>query len=209
MKPGRFITLEGGEGTGKSTLIAGLSAALRERNIGCMVTREPGGTPLAESVREIALHPPKGHSWSPLAQALLMNAAREDHLERQIRPALRKGHWVFCDRFADSTRAYQSIDGAPMSVLMAFEAAVVGDTRPDLTLILDAPPEQIAQRRLTRGTSDAFEAKDIGFHVAVRAAFLTIAKDEPDRCVVIDALQAPDAVLAAALATISERVGMT
>ena len=141
MIAGRFITLEGGEGTGKSTLIAGLAYMLRARGMACIVTREPGGTPLAEQVRDLALNPPEGESWSPLAQALLMNAAREDHLERQIRPALRAGRWVLCDRFADSTRAYQSIDGVSMNTLLAFERAVVKDTRPDLTLILDADPE--------------------------------------------------------------------
>ena len=208
MLAGQFITLEGGEGTGKSTLIAGLANALRERGISCIVTREPGGTPLAEHVRDLALNPPDGESWSPLAQALLMNAAREDHLERQIRPALRAGRWVLCDRFADSTRAYQSIDGVAMSTLLAFERAVVGETKPDLTLILDGDPELLLQRRALRGTSDAFEEKDMAFHVHVRETFLSIARDEPLRCSVINALQSVDDVLDDAVATIEQRIGL-
>lgn len=208
MLAGQFITLEGGEGTGKSTLIAGLANALRARGISCIVTREPGGTPLAEHVRDLALNPPDGESWSPLAQALLMNAAREDHLERQIRPALRAGRWVLCDRFADSTRAYQSIDGIAMSTLLAFERAVVGEAKPNLTLILDGDPELLLQRRALRGTSDAFEAKDMAFHVHVRETFLSIARDEPARCRVINALQSVDDVLNDAVATIEQRIGL-
>lgn len=208
MLAGQFITLEGGEGTGKSTLIAGLANALRARGISCIVTREPGGTPLAEHVRDLALNPPDGESWSPLAQALLMNAAREDHLERQIRPALRAGRWVLCDRFADSTRAYQSIDGIAMSTLLAFERAVVGATKPNLTLILDGDPELLLQRRALRGTSDAFEAKEMAFHVHVREMFLSIARDEPARCRVINALQSVDDVLNDAVATIEQRIGL-
>lgn len=208
MLAGQFITLEGGEGTGKSTLIAGLANALRERGISCIVTREPGGTPLAEHVRDLALNPPDGESWSPLAQALLMNAAREDHLERQIRPALRAGRWVLCDRFADSTRAYQSIDGIAMSTLLAFERAVVGATKPNLTLILDGDPELLLQRRALRGTSDAFEEKEMAFHVHVRETFLSIARDEPARCRVINALQSVDDVLNDAVAIIEQRIGL-
>jgi len=208
MLAGQFITLEGGEGTGKSTLIAGLANALRARGISCIVTREPGGTPLAEHVRDLALNPPDGESWSPLAQALLMNAAREDHLERQIRPALRAGRWVLCDRFADSTRAYQSIDGVAMSTLLAFERAVVGETKPDMTLILDGDPELLLQRRALRGTSDAFEAKDMAFHVHVRETFLSIARNEPERCAVVNALQSVESVLGDAVKTIEQRIGL-
>lgn len=208
MLAGRFITLEGGEGTGKSTLIAGLANTLRDRGISCIVTREPGGTPLAEHVRDLALNPPEGEAWSPLAQALLMNAAREDHLERQIRPALRAGRWVLCDRFADSTRAYQSIDGISMATLLAFERAVIGDTIPDLTLVLDGDPELLLDRRALRGTSDAFEAKDMSFHRHVRETFLTIARDEPERCATIRALQSVEAVLSDAIMCIEERIGL-
>ncbi len=204
--PGRFITLEGGEGTGKSTLIAGLQDALAARGHEVVVTREPGGTPLAEAVRNLALHPPESGSWSPLAHALLMNTSREDHLKNLIRPALTRGAWVICDRFADSTRAYQSIDGVSLAHLMAIEAMVVGDTRPDLTLILDAAPDALAERRRQRNVSDVFEQKEAAFHERVRAAFLEIAKNEPHRCAVIDALDSPESVLGAALATIDDRL---
>lgn len=202
MARGRFITFEGGEGTGKSTLIAGLVPALRDRGISVVVTREPGGTPLAEKIRELALNPPDDHEWSPLAHALLMNAAREDHLVRQIRPALARGLWVLCDRFADSSRAYQSTQGVSMSVLKQFERAVVGDTTPDLTLILDAAPEDLAARRMARDITDVFEAKGMEFHQNIRNAFLAIAEDEPNRCKVVSALQPVEDVLANALTAI-------
>ena len=204
--PGRFITLEGGEGTGKSTLIAGLCAALEARGIEVLVTREPGGTPLAEAVRSLALTPPEGDSWSPLAHALLMNTAREDHLVKKIRPALAAGTWVISDRFADSTRAYQSIDGVDLETLLAIEAAIVGETRPDLTLILDAAPEALAERRRIRDVTDVFEAKAAAFHEQVRAAFLAIADAEPERCAIIDALGSPEEVLARALSALEQRL---
>ena len=195
---GRFITLEGGEGTGKSTLIAGLSDALQDRGQNVIVTREPGGTKLAEEVRALALNPPAGETWSPLSHALLMNTARDDHLNKLIRPAFERGDWVLCDRFADSTRAYQSIDGQDIETLLKIERAVVGETRPDLTLILDGAPEDLAERRRARGTQDVFEQKDLDFHTKVREAFLEIAEQEPDRCAVIDALPTPEQVLAPA-----------
>lgn len=203
---GRFITLEGGEGTGKSTLIQGLRAALENRGLDVIVTREPGGTPLAERVRSLALSPPEDLSWSPLAHALLMNTSREDHLTKLIRPALAKGTWILCDRFADSSRAYQSIDGVDSETLLEIERIVVGDTRPDLTIILDAAPEALASRREARGVSDVFEARNMDFHNQIRAAFLEIAEAEPDRCVIVDALQSPPAVLARAIDLIDERL---
>lgn len=205
MPRGRFITLEGGEGSGKSTLLSGLCEAVRDAGFMCIKTREPGGTPLAESVRELALNPPGEDGWSPLAHALLMNTARQDHLERKIRPALKRGDWVLCDRFADSTRAYQSVDGVSIKTLKTLEQAVIGDTVPDLTLILDADPEMLLSRRDARGVTDTFEARGADFHAAIRAAFLQIAKDEPERCVVINAAQSPEEVLAQALQVIRAR----
>lgn len=203
---GRFITLEGGEGTGKSTLIQGLRAALENRGLDVIVTREPGGTPLAERVRSLALSPPDDLSWSPLAHALLMNTSREDHLTKLIRPALAKGTWILCDRFADSSRAYQSIDGVDLETLLKIERIVVGDTRPDLTIILDAAPEALSSRREARGVSDVFEARNMDFHNQIRTAFLEIAEAEPKRCAIIDALQSPPAVLARAIDLIDERL---
>ncbi|WOR16381.1 dTMP kinase [Hyphomonas sp. FCG-A18] len=205
---GRFITIEGGEGTGKSTLIAGLTQAFRERGIAVLTTREPGGTPLAEQVRELALSKHENEGWSPLAHALLMNAARQDHLDRQIRPALRAGRWVISDRFADSTRVYQGIDGVSERFLKALEAQIVGETRPDITLILDGDPERLQERRSLRGVSDVFEARDLGFHNAVRDGFLAIAEAEPERCAVIDALVSPEAVVASGLQAIDTRIGL-
>lgn len=206
-KNGRFITLEGGEGTGKSTLIKGLADALARRDIEVVVTREPGGTPLAEEIRTIALTPPDGEVWSPLAHAMLMNTSRDDHLNKLIRPSLERGSWVLCDRFADSSRAYQSIDGVEETTLLALERAVVADTSPDLTLVLDADPAALADRRQSRGTRDVFEDKDMDFHTRVRSAFLRIAEKEPERCVVLDALLTPDEILNRAVALIEARLG--
>ena len=205
---GRFITLEGGEGTGKSTLISGLKLALEARGHIVITTREPGGTPLAEQVRALALTPPKGDPWTPLGHALLMNTARDDLLTKLIRPALARGTWVLSDRFADSTRAYQSIDGVAGETLLQIERIVVGATRPDLTLILDAKPADLAQRRQTRGIKDVFENKELAFHDKVRDAFLSIVTAEPERCKMIDALQAPEAVLKAALVEIDQKMQM-
>ena len=197
---GLFITLEGGEGAGKSTLQQALAERLRTAGYKVVTTREPGGTPLAEAIRELTLHPP-GDDWSPMAEALLMNAARTDHIEKIIRPALERERWVICDRFSDSTLAYQSVSGGvSMKQLRKLEKIVVAKTVPDLTFVLDAP---IGQLRVRRGSeTDAFEARGLEFHHAVREAFLEIAEEEPDRCVVIDALQSPEDVLAAALRAI-------
>ncbi|MEL6861858.1 MAG: dTMP kinase [Pseudomonadota bacterium] len=204
--PGRFITLEGGEGGGKSTLIEGLREALETRGHEVIVTREPGGTPLAEEVRTLALTPLEGEAWSPLAHALLMNTAREDHLRKLIRPALAAGKWVLCDRFADSTLVYQSIDGGNLDRLRQIQDIVVGETVPDLTLILDADPEDLLERRQTRAISDVFEAKDLSFHRKIRDGFKAIAEAEPERCLLIDALMKPEQVLAAALKAIDARL---
>jgi dTMP kinase len=193
---GRFITLEGGEGVGKSTLQHMLAERLEAAGFGVVTTREPGGTRLAERLRELALHPLNGETWSPMAEALLMNAARVDHLDKLIRPALAKGLWVICDRFSDSTRVYQSVgDGVPEDVLIAIETPVLGATRPDLTLVLDAPPSKTEARRKIRDQrKDVFEMRPDTFHSAVRQAFLHLVKTEPDRVKLIDASQDVDAV---------------
>ena len=197
---GCFITLEGGEGTGKSTLAKALAGRLEAAGVHAVLTREPGGTPLAEAARHLLLHPPEGEAWSPLSEALLVNAARRDHLEKLIRPTLARGDWVICDRFADSTRVYQSIGGgvAP-ETLLAIEHEVLGATLPDMTLVLDLPLETARMRRAMRaGALDSFERRPDDFHEAVRLAFLDIASDEPQRCRVIDASMAPDNVVRAA-----------
>jgi len=204
---GCFITLEGGEGSGKSTLMSSLTARAQEKGITAITTREPGGTPLAEKLRDLILHPAEGQQWSPMAEALMLNAARSDHLEKKIRPALEAGKWVFCDRFADSTLAYQSAgQGVAMSTLLAMEAFVVEYSRPDVTLILDAPPEKLLERRRARGgKADNFETRPIQFHRNVRSAFLSIAKKNTERCIVIDALLPETRVLEEAWAAIEAR----
>lgn len=186
---GRFITLEGGEGTGKSTLQIALRDRLAEQGVDAVLTREPGGTPRAEAIRALVLNPPGGTAFSPLAETLLMNAARSDHLDELIRPALAAGRWVICDRFSDSTRVYQGVSGdVSPDVLQSFEAHVVGQTKPDLTLVLDAPVELAHQRRAARsGLKDVFEQRDLAFHQTVRDAFARIAEREPARCKLIDA----------------------
>ncbi len=203
---GRFITLEGGEGSGKSTLLRALKDRLEAADIEIVVTREPGGTPLAESVRELVLHPPGGRTWSAMAEALLMNAARTDHLEKLIRPALAEGKWVLCDRFADSTRAYQNVaGGVSLDVLKQMETAVLGPTRPDLTLVLDAPVDATTARRASRGVDDAFEVRGLDFHRAVRRAFLEVAESDPQRCRVVDASRPADEVAANAWTILTQR----
>ncbi|WP_018147296.1 dTMP kinase [Henriciella marina] len=201
---GRFITVEGGEGTGKSTLIAGLETHLLDDGIAVTVTREPGGTQLAEAVRALVLSPPGGHRWSALSEALLVYAARRDHLENIIIPALEAGAWVICDRFADSTRVYQGLGGLDQDSIDTLDKLVVGTSQPDRTLILDGPVQDLLSRRRDRGMSDVFESMPIDFHEKVREAFLDIASRDPERCRVIDAMQAPDDVLKAALSKLHE-----
>lgn len=201
-----FITLEGGEGAGKSTLARAISEHLSAEGVVHTVTREPGGTPVAERVRDIALHQDEGGALSPLAVALLMNAARADHLDRLIRPALAEGRVVICDRFSDSTLVYQSVEGGVSAELLrAMEEAVVGKTRPDLTLLLDAEPEALLSRRKARGGSDdVFESRGMDFHRDIRRAFLDLAKADPSRFRVLDALSSPTSLAERAIALIKE-----
>jgi dTMP kinase len=204
---GCFITFEGGEGAGKSTQIRRLAERLRAEARDVVLTREPGGSPGAESIRELLLNGAVDR-WSPLTEALLMNAARRDHIERVIAPALARGAVVLCDRFADSTRAYQGAGGAvDLNVIAQLEAAVVGEMRPDLTLIFDLPVAEGLRRALSRnGGEERFEAKGEAFHERLRAAYLDIARSEPDRCVVIDAAASLDAVEAAIAVAVAPRL---
>lgn len=213
MERGRFITFEGGEGTGKSTQIGGLSERLRARGLEVVQTREPGGTPGAEIIRR-AVMSGKVAALGPFAEALMMNAARDDHLNELIRPALAKGIWVVCDRFSDSTRAYQgTLGGVAPQVLAALEASVVGDTRPDLTIVLDLDPDVALSRARARtraegGEGDRFEDEDLEAHRRLRQAFLDIAAAEPDRCVVIDASGGIDEVTERVWSAVSGRFGL-
>lgn len=195
MAEGLFITFEGGEGTGKSTQIAKLEARLRGQGIDVLRTREPGGSPPAEAIRaEIVAGDP--HRWSPLAETLLINAARDSHLRETIRPALKRGTTVLCDRFMDSTRAYQGVaGGVGPEVINSLEKLVVGETRPHLTVILDLDPDLGLAR--AKSTENRFEQKGRDFHAKLRSAYHEIAKAEPHRCKVVDAAGNPEEVSAA------------
>jgi dTMP kinase len=184
----RFITLEGGEGAGKSTQARRLAAALRGAGLDIIETREPGGSPGAEEIRRL-LTAGEPARWSPMAETLLHFAARADHVRRTIRPALAAGRWVCCDRFADSTMAYQGYGhGIDRDFIAGLAGAVLGDLRPDLTLIFDLPVEQGLARAAARsGHEDRYEKMDRNFHEALRRGFLDIAGQDPQRCVVIDA----------------------
>ncbi len=194
---GLFITFEGGEGVGKSTQIKHLSDRLLGVGIAVVPTREPGGSVFAERARELLLDP---HSapQSALAQALLFNSARADHLDQVIRPSLAEGKWVLCDRFADSTRAYQGAGGGvPETSLATLDELVVGKERPAITFLLDLDPKIGLTRADLRRTAtpgsfiaaDTFESRRIEFHQRLREGFLTIARQEPERVFVIDAFQ--------------------
>jgi dTMP kinase len=204
---GRFITFEGGEGAGKSTQLKRLVARLEAGGLDVVATREPGGSPGAESIRELVL---KGSAdrWSPVTETLLMYAARRDHVERVIRPALARGAWVVCDRFADSTRAYQgAAGGVDPALIAAMEVHVLEDTRPDMTLIFDMPVEVGLERAHARAGSEMrFESKGLAFHERLRESFLAIARAEPDRCAIIDAKGTLDEVEAAVWATVESRL---
>ena len=188
MARGFFITFEGGEGAGKSTQLNRLADRLEAAGRDVVRTREPGGSPGAEAIRAL-LVTGEADRWSPITETLLMYAARRDHIEQVIAPALARGAVVLCDRFADSTRAYQGAGGgAPASLISALEAEVLGDLRPDLTLILDLPTASGLARAAGRGGMEArFESKGLAFHERLRAGFLAIARAEPDRCRIIDA----------------------
>lgn len=209
MTQGYFITFEGGEGAGKSTQIRRLAERLRAGDREVVLTREPGGSPGAEEIRALLLNG-EPDRWSPMTEALLMNASRRDHIERVIAPALARGAVVLCDRFADSTRAYQGAGGqVDPAVIAQLEAAVVGDTRPNLTLIFDLPVEEGLRRALSRnGGEERFEAKGAAFHERLRAAYLEIARAEPGRCVVIDATATLEGVEAAILVAVAPRLGL-
>lgn len=205
MTQGFFISFEGGEGAGKSTQIRRLAERLQAAGHDVVVTREPGGSPGAEAIRELLVNG-AADRWSPVTETLLMYAARRDHVERVIRPALSRGAIVLCDRFADSTRAYQGAGGeAPASLIASLEDHVLGGTIPDLTLILDLPAEVGLQRAEARGGAARFESKGLAFHERLRAGYLEIARREPERCVVIEANAEIDDVTAAIIDAVDQR----
>jgi dTMP kinase len=206
---GRFITFEGGEGAGKSTQVRRLAARLEAGGREVVTTREPGGSPGAETIRDIVL---KGAAdrWSPVTETLLMYAARRDHIERVIQPALARGAWVICDRFADSTRAYQGgAGGVDPHLISAMEAHVLDGAQPDLTLIFDLPVAVGLERAHARAGSEMrFESKGAAFHERLRAAFRAIAAAEPERCALIDATGSMDEVEAAVWAAVTARLAV-
>jgi dTMP kinase len=205
---GRFISFEGGEGSGKSTQIKTLAERLAAAKLRAIVTREPGGSPGAEIIRHVILSG-MGKLLGADAETLLFAAARDDHVRTVIQPALNQGTWVLCDRFSDSTRVYQGTLGqVSPTVLQAMQRVTIGDLKPDLTVILDVPVEVGMQRAAARrgsGAPDRFEAEDIQFHQGLRDAYRQIAADEPQRCVLIDANADAGIVAASVWAALRDR----
>lgn len=205
---GRFISFEGGEGSGKSTQIRKLAERLEAAKLRSIVTREPGGSPGAEVIRHLLLSG-MGKLLGPEAETLLFAAARDDHVRTVIQPALSQGTWVLCDRFSDSTRVYQGRVGqvAP-GLLNAMERVTIGDLKPDLTIILDVPVELGLKRAAARrgtATPDRFESEDVKFHQDLREAYREIAAAEPERCVLIDASADANTVAAAVWTALRDR----
>lgn len=206
---GQFITFEGGEGAGKSTQAALLADRLRKLGLGVELTREPGGSPGAEIIRHVLLSG-AAKPLGPEIETLLFAAARDEHLNNRIRPALARGRWVICDRFADSTRVYQGALGkVDPRIIRALERLTVGRTKPSLTFVLDLPPELgllRAKKRRGAGGADRFEQEDIVFHQKLRDAYRQIAHEEPQRCVLIDATEEPDYIAEQIWRAVDERL---
>jgi dTMP kinase len=206
---GRFITFEGGEGTGKTTQAKTLALRLRSFGLGVVVTREPGGSPGAEAIRHVLL----SGAAKPLgayAEAILFAAARDDHVRQTIRPALEQGRWVICDRFIDSTRIYQgALGNVDQRLIARLEQITVGDTRPDLTFILDLPAQlglERAARRRGQEIVDRFEGETLDFHERLRQAYLELAERESERCVIIDAAAEAPVVADAVWSAVNRRL---
>lgn len=215
MTRGLFITFEGGEGAGKSTQIKRLGSKLRAKGYGLTVTREPGGSPGAEAIRHVILSG-AAEPFGPKMEALLFAAARSDHIEQVIRPAIARGDIVLCDRFVDSWRVYQGGAGVDPAFMASIERVSLNGMKPDLTLIFDIDPAEGLHRATARRgneIADRFEKETLSVHRQRREAFLEIARREPERCVVIDAAQdvdvVEDAVTAAVFAVIAERFAMS
>ncbi len=206
--PGRFITFEGGEGSGKSTQARLLAEALRARGLIVVVTREPGGTPGAEAIRALLLHPPGEAEWPAQAEALLFAAARADHVAHLIRPALARGEWVVCDRFVDSSRAYQGgAGGLGDAAVTALHAFGSDGLRPDRVILLEGDEAALAGRIAARGeAADAIEGRSADYHRAVATAFRALAEADPQGFARIEALGAPDEIHARILAALDDLI---
>lgn len=205
---GRFITLEGGEGAGKSTQIARLAGWLRARGREVVTTREPGGSPGAEMIRKLLVEGPP-ERWDGTTEALLHFAARRDHLRSTVWPALQGGAWVISDRFADSTRAYQGFGlGLDLAILGRLQEIAIGSFRPDLTLILDLPVDTgLARAAARRGSETRYESLPRDFHDRVHEGFREIARSEPRRCAIVDASRDIAAVTDGITQVVIERLG--
>lgn len=192
-KPGFFITFEGLEGAGKTTQVARLCAFLKTQDIDVVQTHEPGGTEFAEKIRHRLLH--SGKSYSPLIEAILFSVARKSHIIQRIAPALKQGQWVVCDRFVDTTRAYQGGGrGVPDILLKTLLRLTIGHTYPDLTVLLDIAPQEIAKRLEKRGSTNAFDTQRQDFFERAQATYAEITRAEPQRMHHIDALLAEDVI---------------
>ena len=207
--PGRFITLEGGEGGGKSTQAHRLAASLEREAGEILLTREPGGSPGAEQIRGLLVDG-EVHRWDAVTETFLHFAARRDHLVNTVQPALARGTWVISDRFADSTMAYQGYGhGVDRQAIAELYRICVGSLKPDLTLILDLPVEAGLARAAGRGGGeDRYERMDVAFHERLRQGFLEIARQDPARCVVIDAARSEDEVHAQIIAAVRARMAL-
>lgn len=209
MPRARLITLEGGEGAGKSTQVRALTVALKAHGVDTAATREPGGTPEGEAIRSLLLDG-EPDRFDAVSQALLHFAARREHLRQAILPLLEDGTWVICDRFSDSTMAYQGYGaGLGRELIEAIHRISIGEFVPDLTIILDIGPDDGAERLARRNEDrNAYEQLDQTFHERVRAGFLDIARREPQRCLVVDATMPEAAVTAAIFEAVENRLGL-
>lgn len=208
-KRGAFITFEGGEGSGKSTQVKLLAEALAAHDVSHVITREPGGVPAAERIRELVVTG-AGDAWQPTTETLLFYAARLEHVERLIKPALEKGKHVICDRFADSTLVYQGI-GKDLSehYVQMLHKMTLGNFVPDLTFILDISPQEGLKRAQARAHKETrFESMPMDFHRRIRAGFLSIAAREPKRCIVLDATQDTKSLHTRILNAVSQKLGI-
>ncbi|RXF73909.1 dTMP kinase [Hansschlegelia zhihuaiae] len=212
MTAGRFVTFEGGEGVGKSTQLRRLAAWLKQLGHEVVTTREPGGSPRAETLRNVLLSG-AAKRFGPVAETVLIASARADHVDHVIRPAIERGAIVLCDRFTDSTRAYQgALGGVSAELLRTLEQVAAPGVAPDLTIMLDAPAERglaRARRRSGEGAvADRFEAEDAAFHERLRDAFVAIARAEPERCILVDAEGAEEDVAERVWRAAREKLGL-